>query len=85
LREDFDIDHQLIDEMFFNGPNRVLEYIAGGYAQPDFNLVQPGRVGWCKVQVNFSLLVDPLKHFLVFVHGEIICHNVQLNRSVFSV
>ena len=72
------------DEIFdlLEGP--ATDGFLGDDAKPDLDLVQPGRIGWCVVDVVSRVYCDPVFDLGVLVRAVIIDDqvNVEIFRDV---
>jgi hypothetical protein len=46
------VTHELAGEIFDGGENSASDDLSFDTGEPDFHLVQPGRIGGCEVQLN---------------------------------
>ena len=74
LDERIDLVNQFIDAPERATTNRLL----GDKAKPALNLIQPGRIRWCVVNVKTAALRQPGTNLGMFVRGVIVDNEVDV-------
>src|SRR5687767_13344327 len=52
--------------------------LAGNDAEPDFDLVDPGRAGWCEVERHPRIVGQPVPHLGGAVRRAVVQHDVNI-------
>ena len=75
---DFDIASDLAGEVGFGGKDAAGDQIALNFGEPDFDLIEPGRVGRCVVELKVGMGGEELRHGLGLVRRKIVGDDVDL-------
>ena len=73
-----DVAHELAGQVFDRGENTAGNDLALDFGEPEFDLVEPGRVGRGEVQVDLRMGLEELRDLLGFVGREIVGDDVDL-------
>lgn len=74
-----DVAHELAGETFHRGEDAPCNDVACDLAEPQFELIQPCRIGEGKVQPHFGVLSQEVHQLLALVRREIICDHMNLS------
>src|SRR6185503_9685635 len=74
-----DISTNLASQVGDGGKDAARQQVPLDLREPEFDLVEPGRIGWCEVQLHVRMLEHEGAHGLGLVRREIVRNDV--NRS----
>src|ERR1700754_2340772 len=75
---DFDIAGDLAGEIGFGSKDAAGDQIALNFGEPDFDLIEPGRVGWRVVELKVGMGGEELRHGLGLVRRQVVGDDVDL-------
>ena len=73
-----DVAHQLTGQIADRSENAASNQMPFDLSEPQFHLVQPGRVGRCKVEPHVGMIEQKSFHALRFVSSEIVHNHMDL-------
>ena len=74
----FDIASDFAGEVGFGSKDAAGDQIALNFGEPDFDLIEPGRVGRCVMELNVGMGGEELRHGLSFVRRKVVGDDVDL-------
>src|SRR5215470_10999674 len=74
---DFDIAGDLSGEIDFGSKDAAGDQIALNFGEPDFDLIEPGRVGGCVMELNVGVDGEKLHHGLGLVRRQVVGNDVD--------
>jgi hypothetical protein len=74
----FDDGHDLRRQLRLGAPDAVVDRPVGENPEPDLDLVEPGGVGGCEVEVEAAPALGPGEDGGVLVNAEIVENDVQV-------
>src|ERR1700755_2973208 len=78
FRVSADVAHELAGEIFDGREYSASDDLSFDTGKPDFDLVQPGRISGCEVQLHARMSLQESRHLACFVGGEIVGNHVDL-------
>src|SRR5262245_54775440 len=74
----FDIASDFAGEVGFGSKDAAGDQIALNFGEPDFDLIEPGRVSRCVMELKVGMGGEELRHGLSFVRREVVGDDVDL-------
>ena len=74
-----DVTDQLSREVGFGSEDSSSNDLALNFGKPDFDLIEPTRVGWSVVDSNGRVGVEELENALSFMCAQVVDHDVNLS------
>ena len=74
----FDIASDFASEVGFGSKDAASDQIALNFGEPDFDLIKPGRVSRCVMELKVGMDGEELRHGLSFVRREVVGDDVDL-------
>ena len=76
-----DVTKELSRQVSFGGEDSSSDDSALNFGKPDFDLVEPARIGRRVVESNCRMGVQELKNALGFVRAQVVGHNMNFSAS----
>ena len=73
-----DIGHQFADQVGNGSEDTPTDAVASGHAQPDFHLIQPGRVGGREMELHLRVTLEPGSQRRRLVRREVVPDQMNL-------
>jgi hypothetical protein len=77
----FDIASDFAGEVGFRSKDAAGDQIALNFGEPDFDLIKPGRISRCVVELNVGVGGEELHHGLSFVRRKVVRRQAYDARS----
>ena len=76
-----DVTKELSGQVRFGGEDSSSNDSTLNFGKPDFDLVEPTRIGWRVVEPNCRIGVQELKNTLGFVRAQVVDHDMNFSAS----
>ena len=76
-----DVTKELSGQVRFGGEDSSSNDSTLNFGKPDFDLVEPTRIGWRVVEPNCRIGVQELKNSLGFVRAQVVGHDMNFSAS----
>ena len=77
-----DVAHQLAGEIAYGGENTTCDHFALDACEPDLDLIEPGRVGRRKVELDIGVFVEERFDLVSLVCGQIVQDDMDLSLGL---
>ena len=80
-----DVANELSRQVSFGSEDSSSDDIALNFGKPDFDLIEPTRIGWRVMDANGRIGVEELQNTLGFMCAQVVGHDVNLSARRLAV